>query len=48
MINKQLLVGTLLFTATVAAGYFVRRRVEKLRLEMMEAEIAEVVEEEAK
>ena len=38
MKNKHLLIGALIFTTTVAAGYLVKRRVTAIRAELMEEE----------
>lgn len=44
MKNKHLLIGVLIFTTTVAAGYLVKRRVEAVRRVLAEAEV-ETIEE---
>lgn len=38
MKNKHLLIGTLIFATTVAAGYFVKRRIDEIRKRMAEEE----------
>jgi hypothetical protein len=39
--NKHILIGALLFTTTVAAGYLAKRRIDAIRAERLNEELLE-------